>query len=100
MTERFECVRRLVQDPSMPDKCAVLINVTHVTSAPWDEDITPIITLIVRLQSRFKGRLAILNSRVGRTTTSHLMAEYANFGPEAVQAFIQENAALEWLRSG
>jgi hypothetical protein len=99
MKERDDCVNRIIHDQSIDSKHHILIDVCEVTNSPSPDDLPLIVSLIEILQSKFKGRVAILNTRVGHVTFTHLITLSACCG-DNVQAFQTENEAREWLCAG
>ena len=74
MVDRADCVQRMLADNSLPVPSHVLIDVCTVVNSPTVDDI-PMIRLMIRLlQSKFLGKVAILNTVVGHTFLSHAIA--------------------------
>src|SRR5581483_6472731 len=97
--DRIHLVGRLLDDPDLPTPAAVLIEVSGVTNAPTAEEVHVIAMLIERLQSRFRGRVAIVNVTVGHVTLSHLVSFSVGDGDGQARVFASEAEAREWLRS-
>ncbi len=100
MEDRYDLVQRVMNDASLDGSYQVLINVCDVSNSPSAGDIGSIASLIERLQSRFRGRVAILNTGVGHVTVTHLIALVAEYGNDNVRAFMFEKEAREWLFAG
>jgi len=100
MEERYACVQRMLNNRSIGSEHNILINVCQVINAPLPGDIDSIVSLIERLQSKFKGRVAILNTAAGHVTFTNLITLSAHCGPDIVRAFLSENEAREWLSVG
>jgi|SRR6185369_4567258 len=98
MEERYDCVKILMNDQSIESKHHILIKVCKVINTPLPNDIPSIVSLIERLHSKFKGRVAILNTVAGHVTFSNIIALSSHSYPDNVQSFLTETEALEWLR--
>lgn len=76
----------------------VLIDVSEITTMPEAADCGHIVKLMEKLQQHLGGRIAIVNSRAGHATTTHLIAAVAASGQ--VRAFTQAQRARTWLETG
>ncbi len=99
LEERYHCVNQIMTDRSITPNLHVLINVCQVSNIPSTDDIGPIVSLVERLQSKFRGRVAIVNGAVGHVTVTNLISLSANCGHDKVRPFFSEDEAREWLRS-
>jgi hypothetical protein len=97
MEERYECIHRIMKDQSIDGKYSILINVCQVSNGPTPDNMLSIVSLVERLQSKFGGRVAIVNTQIGHVTITNLIALSAHCGADSVRAFLCENDALEWL---
>lgn len=70
-----------------------------VHNTPTANEVWEIGALIQRLQSRFHGRVAIVNVTAGHVTFSHLIALSVEDGSKSVRVFSHENEALRWMHS-
>jgi hypothetical protein len=98
--ERIDCMDRILKDRSLPPQCNILIDVCDVTNSPTDVEISIISIMIQQLASKFSGRVAILNTEVGHSTISNLIAlstERGITGPPIVKAFFDVTEAQNWL---
>lgn len=100
MEERYDCVNRLVTDQSLDRGLHILINVCEVSNLPSSLDISSIVSLVEKLQTRFRGRVAIVNAVVGHVTVTSLISLSAECGENKVRSFFTEDEAREWLNSG
>ncbi len=100
LQERIDCVKRMMNDQSIAGEFHILIDVCRVSNSPSSGDIRSIVSLIELLLVKFKGRVAILNTHAGHVTVTHLIALSAVSGPDDVRAFMAEEEAREWLRTG
>ncbi len=99
MEERVNLVGGLLSNPQINDRAAVLIVVDRVTNAPTVEEMGVIGVLINRLQSRFQGRVAIVNVTVGHVTLSQFISALASGPFREVMVFSSEVVATEWLKA-
>ena len=97
MDDRYDLVQRVMNDQSIDGSYQVLIDVCGVSNSPSAGDIGSVASLIERLQSKFRGRVAILNTGVGHVTVTNLIALVADYGDDNVRAFLSGNEAREWL---
>ena len=95
--DRIDCVQRMFKDQGLPGKVTVLIDVCRVANPPGENELLFIGILLKRLQSRFRSRIAIVNSTVGHLTFSHLIAFSTETDKETVNAFDSEKEARQWL---
>lgn len=92
-----DCWGRLMNDPGMPDRAAILIDGTGLQDVPAVSDVRIIEMMVGKLQSRFCERIALVASMVGLVSLFHLIAASAE--GDHVQAFHLERLAREWLKS-
>ena len=97
LEERIECVRRIFDDESLNADCIVIVRLDQIANYPDAEDVERIASLVARLKTKFKRRIAIVNSRAGLMTTAALVSAYVSPDLTDVCAFFGENEALKWL---
>lgn len=95
MAERLVVVEKIVADSSLPGNSSVLIDVTQVDRANESPDIDAYTDLVRKLRSRFRGRIAIVNSAVGHAMVSYLVA--LAIDDSNVRAFVSQHEARPWL---
>jgi hypothetical protein len=95
--ETIDSARRLLEDQSIHPNYHFMFVVDDIALYPTTVEMSRIAFLLETLLSRFKGRMAIVTSRVGRVTTAHLIANGADNGNERLRAFIWEAEARKWL---
>lgn len=95
MTERLTIVEHILGDPSLPATASVLIDVTDVDRSNETPDIDALTRLVQKLRSRFRGRVAIVNSAVGHAMVSYLVA--LAIDDPSVKAFVSSTEARPWL---
>jgi len=95
MAERLAIVEKIVVDPSLPATASVLIDVSQVDRSNETPDIDTLTSLVRKLRSRFKGRVAIVNSAVGHALVSYLVA--LAIDDSSVRAFVSNSEARPWL---
>jgi hypothetical protein len=98
LEDRYDCVRRMMSDKSADKESNILINVCEVTNKPSSDDIPAIVSLIMRLRTRYGGRIAILNTVAGHVTLTNLIALSADIDDGKVRAFLSDTEALKWLK--
>jgi len=99
MEERCDCVDRLMHDQLIEGTYNILIDVSQVSNSPTSEEMHSIVSLIEKMNSKFGGRLALVNTHVGHVTITDLIALSACGGSDDVRAFMIENEARAWLRA-
>jgi hypothetical protein len=97
MAERYDCVQRLMQDRALDKEHHVLIDVSQVDNSPTVDELTAIVALVERMQAKFGGRVAILNTRIGHVSITDIIALSVYRGRDRVQAFLSESEARAWL---
>lgn len=95
LADRVGVIESIMSDEALPEASSILVDVAGVANAPEPHDIHAIAGLARKLRSRFRGRIAILNTTVGHTTISQLVAMAAD-DPE-VRAFVSPDGARSWL---
>jgi hypothetical protein len=95
MPDRLAIVEQILTDPSLPATASVLIDVTEVDRTNESPDIDAITSLVRKLRSRFRGRVAIVNSAVGHAMVSYLVAMAID--DSSVRAFTSNSEARPWL---
>jgi len=95
MAERSAIVEQILIDASLPAAASVLIDVTDVDRSNETPDIDSLTRLVQKLRSRFRGRVAIVNSAVGHTMVSYLVA--LAIDDPSVKAFVSNIEARPWL---
>ncbi len=98
MEDRREFINRLCANAEYQENSDILVNVTSVTNAPAGSEFVEISRLVLRLRSRFQGRIAIVNAQAGHITVSHLVALSADLAEEFVRVFTSETEALLWIQ--
>lgn len=97
LSDRFECVDRMLHDKSMPALSSILIDVRYFTNSPSPSEVPWIGQLINRLRTRFLAKVAIVTSTVGHVTVSQLIAFEADSMAKNVKAFTSLSEAIQWL---
>lgn len=95
MAERLAIVEQILADRSLPATASVLIDVTQVDRSNESPDVEAITNLVRKLHSRFRGRIAIVNSAVGHALVSYLVA--LAIDDSSVRAFVSNTEARPWL---
>ncbi len=95
MAVRLAIVEQILSDPSLPATASVLIDVTEIDRTNESPDIDTIANLVRKLRSRFRGRVAIVNSAVGHVMVSYLVAMAMD--DSGVRAFTRNTEARPWL---
>lgn len=97
--DRIYFVRRLFDDPNLPEQASILINVNEVTNAPTKEEIGMIGLLIEKLLSRFCGRVALVNSMIDHVLCSHFVLFNVVKGHSKTRVFASRSEARDWIES-
>jgi hypothetical protein len=95
MAARLAIVEKIVADSSLPSNSSVLIDVVEVDRENESPDIEAYTDLVRKLRARFHGRIAIVNSAVGHTLVSYLVA--LAMDDSNVRAFVSQHDARPWL---
>ncbi len=95
--DRMSFLAMVFQDVSLPATSSVLIDVNAVTTTPTDDEIKIIAMLVRRIMTRFSGRVAILNVKVGHVTISNLIAAESAAGTDRVRVCTSEKSATAWI---
>ncbi len=95
--ERIQLVHHLMDDPHLPASASILIDVNEVTNVPNYKEIGVIGSLIEKLLSRFRDRVAILNAKVGHVTLSHMVSLTVGGKHGQVRVFSCETDARTWF---
>lgn len=97
MEDYTECFRRVFTAPEYAATRHILFNVSGITSPLMDGDVSGILTIIKSIRLRIPGRMAIVNTRVGHVTISHIIALSSDPTQRSVRAFLVEEDAQAWL---
>ncbi len=97
MHERRESVRQILANDEFGGESDILIDVSGVTNAPVGDEFLDIAKLVQLLQTRFAGRVGIVNMTEGHVTVSQLVTLSADLDRNSVQAFYSEAEALAWF---
>lgn len=98
----LELVDELVNDPLMPTKSKLLIDVTWMQSEEGRQaigmsDMSVVEILMRKLHARFKGPIALVSTAVGNVSLSHMLAFAIEGRDLQVNAFVSKQEAIEWL---
>jgi hypothetical protein len=97
VAETADSARRLLEDQSIGTDYRFMFVVDEIALHPTSGEMLSIVYLFKQLRSRFKGRVGIVTSRVGRVTTAHLIAAAVDGGADNTRAFTTESQARQWL---
>ena len=97
MQERLAFLHDLHDDPALPGSAAVMVEVSGISNPPAAEDMGALSLMVERLHRRFRGRTAIVNSRVGHATISCMVAMSVPGGEEWLRVFLSHADAVRWL---
>ncbi|QVL33752.1 hypothetical protein KIH39_07550 [Telmatocola sphagniphila] len=95
--DRWDCVDRLLQDPSLPQKAFVLIDVSQVTNRPNPNEVPWLGSLCAKLLKRFQSKIAFLSTAIGLSTIYQLLALTVDMNGSQVQVFYSEDTAKAWF---
>ena len=95
--DRHFCVKKILEDITLPGSCDVVIDVNNLSGQPSNSGAREIAYLVNVLRERFAKRVAILNGRVGHATASQIIALLTD--SVSVRAFLTEDEMNEWLSS-
>lgn len=97
MEERRHTIGQMFLNREYSNDSDILVDVSRITNAPTDLEFFEVARLVKVLRSRFAGRIAIVNARMGHLTVSHLVALSADPEQNAVRVFYSGSEALSWL---
>ncbi len=69
----------------------------RLRNMPTADEIRIIAMLVRRIMTRFSGRIAILNVKVGHVSISHLIGAESAAGPDRVRVCTSEKSAMVWI---
>ncbi len=95
--DRVKSIADMIADADLPKDAQVLMELSAVKSAPSIQELEAVRLLVYRIQNRFHGKVAIVNSRVGHHTLSIIAALWTS--NEGCKAFTAERDALFWLNA-
>ena len=78
---------------------SLIVTVSDITTTPTIQDVGAIAGFAGQLLARFSGKLAIVNSRAGHVTISHIVGMRADDGSDRVRVYMSDEAALTWIKS-
>lgn len=97
LEETYDSTYRLLKDPSIGSGYRFMFVIDDIALIPTQEEMSEIVSLISSLRSCFNGRMAIVATRSGLQTASHMVSLAANRASGMVQSFTNESSAREWL---
>lgn len=99
MSDRRIFFAKLHADESLPSNLGVIVNVQGITNTPTVEEVEVIGRFVGQMLARLKGTLAIVNTRTGHVTISHIVAMLAGEDSDRVRVCMNEDIALAWIKS-
>lgn len=96
--DRWELVNAVQQDPAMPARAPVLIDVGGVSNIPSEADLSKMSFFIQLLAKRFGARIAYLVTSDRQVSPYAFAAYFASQQRVEAQAFTDREIAIAWLK--
>ena len=87
----------LLEDKSIGTDYTFMFIVDDIALQPTPEQIWIIASFLDRILSRFRGRMAIVTSKLGQVTAAHLITIAADKVGGRLRVFTSEHQARQWL---
>ena len=97
LEETFDSAYRLLKDQSIGSGYRFMFVIDDIALNPTQEEMSVIVSHISSLRTCFTGRMAIVATRSGLQTASHMVALASNRVSGMVQYFTNEGSARAWL---
>ena len=97
LEETYDSAYRLLKDQSIGSGYRFMFVIDDIALNPTQEEMSVIVSHISSLRTCFNGRMAIVATRSGLQTASHMVALAANRASGMVQSFTNEGSARAWL---
>lgn len=94
------CVAGLLADPSIPDGCTVLLDLTEARDVPPVHEIDGLAALIASVRAKQVSRMATVAVQVGHCSIAALVAAVASSRQLDCRMFLSRGSALLWLSTG
>ena len=97
LEETYDSAYRLLKDQSIGSGYRFMFVIDDIALNPTQEEMSVIVSHISSLRTCFTGRMAIVATRSGLQTASHMVALASNRVSGMVQSFTNEGSARAWL---